>query len=728
MRTCTHLLLTVLLAAPTFLSTSKAYADEDEKQEKPDGTYTIRLVSADEEGEIIDEFALLQEEAMVESASRHRQEIGMSPAAITVITRDDIEASGAETITDIIRLVPGVDVVISSQFQTSISTRLDWNDENFYFLVLIDGREANLELLGQTPMEAQPISLEDIERIEVIRGPASSLYGANALAGVISITTRAISKETSGWARLAGGELGRVFAGARASTRLGDWGVSLSGGADVVGEFDNHRELGREVYKLRAVAEYRWSEKRKLLIDAGYSRGEGMMSASVGMMHAVTQIRVLRLAYRSEDIRAHLYWNQLPATVTMDAPLDFAGIRLAKFIPMEIDAHTIDLEAQWTLPEFYEPLMIIVGGTGRVSYLSSDQLLDAETYSDITSPDYHKPGIRHWQGRVAAFLHAEYAPVDWATVTGDLRFDYNTVSGDFISPRLAAILTPASGHFLRAGVTRAFRKPSFMESHAHLNVEFPADSPITGASRDGFREFMTRGLGNPDLENEELLSLEAGYLGEFLDKRLRVSLDIYYNFFSNVIGIDERITTTAEGLPDIDNSTFLFNNEGENDKKILGAELAVRYSPSGNLSLLASWTHREVLVEGRQADASRSPKNLITLGARFKTDSGLVGSLYAFSRSEFTAGGVPNPAGMLEKSKQADMNNVLLVLGKIGWRVSPQPGLTIETGLKLFLPVSPFESPWFRYNEVGGFTTPMGVLYGGDLLRRMVTAYLQGSF
>ena len=702
-------------------------ADEKEKKEE-EGTYTIRLVSADEEGEIIDEFALLQEEAMVESAARHKQEIGMSPAAISVITRDDIEASGAETISDLLRLVPGIDVVISTQLQTSISTRLDWNDENLYFLVLIDGREANLEVLGQAPLEAQPISLEDIERIEVIRGPASSLYGANALAGVVSITTRAISDKTSGWARFSGGEAGRVYAGARASTRLGNWGLSFSGGADTVKSFNDNHKLGREVYKLRAVAEYRWSEKHKLLIDAGYSHAEGTLSASVGMMHSVAELRMLRLSYHSEDLRGHLYWTQIPSTLEMDAPLDFAGIRLAEFIPVKFDAHIINLEVQWTVPEFYQPLMIIIGGTGRAAWVGSDQLLDEETYADITSPDYHKAGISHWEGRGGAFVHAELAPADWITVTGDLRFDYNTVTEEFLSPRLAAVFRPEDGHFLRLGVARAFRKPNFLETHLHMNVEFPDESPITGAARDGFREFMTRGIGNPNLDNEKLLSFEAGYMGEFLDKKLRVSLDVYYNIFTDVIGIDERITTTTEGLPDIDNSTFLFENEGENDKKILGAELAVRYSPSGNLSLLASWTHREVVSDDSRADSSRSPKNLITLGARFKTDSGLVGSLYAFSRSKFTAGGVPNPAGMLEKSKQASMNNILLVLGKIGWRVGLQPGLTIETGLKLFLPVSPFEEPWFRYNEVGGFTTPMGVLYGGDLLRRMVTAYLQGSF
>jgi iron complex outermembrane receptor protein len=713
------------IAVLLLLHVSAALA-ADEKES--DGTYTIKLVAADEEGEIIDEFALLQEDAMVELASRHKQEIGMSPAAISVITRKDIEASGAETITDILRMVPGMDVVISTQFQTSLSARLNWNDENVYFLILIDGREANLELLGQSPLDAQPISLEDIQRIEVIRGPASSLYGANALAGVISITTRAISKGTSGWVRFAGGELGRAFVGARASTSLGNWGLSVSGGADITQSFNDLHKLGREVFKFRAVAEHRWSETRKLLIDAGISRGEGMLSASVGMMHVDMQIRMLRVAYHSEDIRGHLYWTQIPATVSMNAPLYFAGIHLADFIPIDADGHTIDLEVQWTLPEFFEPLMIIAGGSGRVSWLGSDKLLDAETYSDMTSPDYHKPGISHWQGRGAAFLHAEIAPFDWAMVTGDLRYDYNTVTGGFLSPRLAAIFQPADGQFLRTGITRAFRKPSFMETHTHLNVEFPDESPITGASQDGFREFMTRGIGNTKLDNEELLSIEAGYLGEFLDKSLMVSLDIYYNQFTKIIGLKDNINLTPEGLPDINTSSFRFKNEPKNDKKIIGSELTVRYSPTRNLSLLATWTHREVLARKDSEDPDRSPRNLITLGACFNTDFGLVGSLYAFSRSKFEAGGVPNPEGLLGKSIKAQMNNVLLVLGKIGWRVTLPHGVALETGLKLFLPVSPFESPWFRYNEVGGTRTPKGEIYGGDLLRRMVTAYLQGSF
>jgi iron complex outermembrane receptor protein len=667
-------------------------------------------------------------ERRVTVSSRRIQPISQSPSAVWVITREDIEASGASDIANILRMVPGMDVVLSTPLNVSVSARLEWNDENQHFLVLIDGREVNLEALGQAPLQIQPISLDDIERIEIIRGPASSLYGANALAGVISITTRAISEGTSGWAEIAGGEVGSIIAGARASTRFGSWGVSLSGGADISGTFVDPRELGKEVVKLRSVAEYRWSDNRRLLIDAGYSRSEGALSSSLGKFDSESELLMARMAYESADIRGNLYWTYVPVAVQLDAPLDFAGIRLATFLPAEAGVHTVNGEIQWTLPQFYEPLVMIAGAMGRSTWIDSDQLLGAETYADITSPRYHQPGLHHWEGRGGAFVHLEYSPFDWIRAFGDLRFDYNTVTEEFISPKLAAIVRPAPGQFVRLGAARAFRKPSIMETHFHMNVDFPDDSPITGDDRENFREFMLRGIGNSRLDNEELISLEVGYLGQFLENRLNVSLDIYYNFYTDRIGIEDAIIRTSQGLPDLEQSSFLFVNKKYNDLRILGSELAVRFTPSSNLSLVAAWAHREVLPKAGSKDAGRSPRNLITLGARFNTDSGLVGSFYAFSRSKFTAGGVPNPAGPLVKPLTANMDNVLLILGKFGWRVRLPRGIALETGLKLFLPVSPFTPPYFSYNEVGGVTTSTGQLVGGDLLSRMVSVYLQGSF
>ena len=709
-----------------FLAAAPASGEEEPDEKK--GSYTIELVAPDEESEIIDEFALLQEEAIVELASRHKQEIGMAPSAVTVITREDIEASGASTLTDLLRLVPGMDVIISSPMLTSIGARLGWSDENNFFLVLVDGREVNLELLGMPLLDTQPIFIDDIQRIEVIRGPGSFLYGANALAGVVSITTRAVPEETSAWAYVGAGEVGSLTSGARASTRIGEWGFSLSGGIDRTGMFHNQHKLGREILKLRALAEYRWSKSQRLLLDAGLTRGKGILAAGVGGFDAISYVRTIRLAYQSEGVRAQLYWVQLPGSANMLAPFNYGGLHLADIMPFDFDAHTINAEAQWMLPSFHESLLILVGGVGRASYLGSDQLLDGETYTDITNSRYHQPGIDHWQGRVGVFVHTEYSPAEWITINVDLRFDYNTVTDAFLSPRLATVFRPSPNHFIRLGAARSFRKPSFMETHAHLNVVFPADSPIVAGDQEAFREFMTRGLGNPEVDNEKLLSFEAGYRGEFMEKRLSVSLDLYYNLYTDRISIDENLETTAQGLPDLELSSFLFSNKDKRDRTIFGSELAVRYNPSRNLSLLASWTYREEIQTESGMTDTGSPQNMMIFGGRYKSDSGLLFSLYAFTRSELRAGGIPHPGGLLEGNIDEDISHVVLLLGKIGWRSHWTHDLKIEFGLKLFMPISPFQAPHFRYSESGHWVTPTGQHVGGDLLRRMVTAYLQGSF
>jgi iron complex outermembrane receptor protein len=684
------------------------------------------LVDEGEEDEFIDEFAFLMEEDIVESAARHRQEIGMSPSAITVITRKDVEASGANTIPDLLRIVPGMEVMVVSPFFTALTARLYLTNENNHFLVLIDGRECNIELLGQPPWEVQPIMLEDIERIEIIRGPGSSLYGANAVAGVISITTRAVPEATSGWARIIGGEPGMLAAGVRGTTTIGNWGFSLNAGADLSGSFGDPRMKAKEVLKARAAADYRWSESRRLTLEVTLSRSEGAFSTGLGFIEGDYILSTFRAAYRSEDLRGHLYWMYSPIYSNLTGALQYGGINLAEFIKTDIEMHTVDGEVQWTLPEFWNPLLVIVGAGGRFSYMSSDQLLDAETFSDITSPDYHKPGVGHWEARGSVFVHAEFAPAEWVTVTGGTRFDYNTETDIFLSPRLAAVFRPAAGQFIRLGVARAFRKPAYFETGAHPTATFPADSPITGPSQDKFLEFLTRVAGNTRLNNEELVSFEIGYLGQYLDGTLSVALDLYYNLHTEIIYMRSRIIPdTSTGLPDLDLSSFMFE-QGFPALNIFGSELTVRYNPSKNIALLFSWVHREAFEEKKYDNTS--PQNLLTLGGRFTAPFGLLGSLYVFSRSEYLDGAVENPAGLLEPMNSMEMDNVLLLLGKVGWRWEPVTGYQLETGVKLFLPVSPFSAPHFRYYEKGGGISPTGLWYGGQQLSRTVTGYLQGSF
>jgi outer membrane receptor protein involved in Fe transport len=325
-----------LLVSPSV----SAQADEEE-----DIQVAIATTTEDEEMELIDEFAFLEDAGMVESAARHRQEIGMSPSAVTVLTREDVEASGATNLPDLLRLVPGMEVVIVSPSFSSVSSRLQWNNANNYYQLLIDGRDCINELIGQVPWLLETISLSDIERVEILRGPASSMYGASALAGVVSVTTRVVPEKTSASVRIESGEVGLLQVGARGSTRIGDWGFSVSGSFELAGSFSDPRLQGNEVWKVRALTEYTWSESERLRIDFAMSEGEGGLNTAAGLVDMKIGLRALRAAYESKKLRgrlSRLRWSSrgsawrlshrwrpspTPWTESCNGPFPHSGIR-----------------------------------------------------------------------------------------------------------------------------------------------------------------------------------------------------------------------------------------------------------------------------------------------------------------------------------------------------------------------------------------------------------------
>ena len=133
----------------------------------------------------------------VTSASRKEQPAGDVAAAIFVITRDDIRRSGMTTIPDLLRLAPGVQVAQINANKWAVSVR-GFNDLFANkLLVLVDGRSVYNRLFSGVLWDAEDLMLDDIERIEVIRGPGAALWGANAVNGVINIITRT-SSETQG--------------------------------------------------------------------------------------------------------------------------------------------------------------------------------------------------------------------------------------------------------------------------------------------------------------------------------------------------------------------------------------------------------------------------------------------------------------------------------------------------------------------------------------------------
>ncbi len=165
-----------------------AEARSDSSQQKPLSTLTLEQLGNIE----------------VTTVSKEPEEIWNTPAAIYVITQEDIQRSGATTIPDALRLAPGVDVAQIDAHTWSVGIRGFGNNLSRDVLVLIDGRTVYTTLFAGTWWDGQNLLMEDVDRIEVIRGPGGTIWGPNAVNGVINIITKS-AKDTHGATVSAGG-------------------------------------------------------------------------------------------------------------------------------------------------------------------------------------------------------------------------------------------------------------------------------------------------------------------------------------------------------------------------------------------------------------------------------------------------------------------------------------------------------------------------------------------
>jgi iron complex outermembrane receptor protein len=147
----------------------------------------------------------------VTSVSKTEQKMSQAAAAIFVITQEDIHRSGATNIPDLLRIVPGLDVAQINANNWAVSARGFNTQFEDKLLVLIDGRAVYTPLFGGVNWDTHDVPLEDIERIEVIRGPGATLWGANAVNGVINIVTKKAADTPGGLITGGGGTEGQAF-------------------------------------------------------------------------------------------------------------------------------------------------------------------------------------------------------------------------------------------------------------------------------------------------------------------------------------------------------------------------------------------------------------------------------------------------------------------------------------------------------------------------------------
>jgi len=575
------------LLAATWLFSLPAYAQEEEED----------IGEFDD----FDELYLGELLNTVYSASKHKQDLLLSPASITVIDREQIENTHCVDLVCLLRQVPEVDVKRIKALWTSVGARAITEALADKALLLIDGQESNLEMFGVVFWQSLPVHLEDIERIEVIRGPGSAL-----------IETRK-SDQAAAEAFLGAGEWDRQVLHLRLDQPLGAWRLRLSGGVETSGHLVTAGRRESELGRLRLGVDHR-GEAGTLTVQTDLTALNGaMMAFFLPGKFKEGLIADVLARYQTGWLRAQLSYGYMGGGMDFDFPLMLGDTVMGRFDWYALHSHTADALGELTWSPI-EGNLLIGGGNFRFIHQRSDQ-------NDPSAVD---------QLRLGLFVQDTHTFGDFLELTAGVRLDLNNLTPPAVSPRGAAVWRFTENQSVRVAVSRAFRKPSFLNTHFHPTM-FNSQPGFEGL-RDWFRDQ----LGNADLDNESITTLEAGYTARFLDGRLQVAADVFYNWYRDVVGFYTDMRINTMGLPDLNNSVVEFRNTGH-DMDSLGGSVSCTFRVMKYFRLSGNYTFRYTHDTGDdwtwEERMATEPAHLFNLGFYYLGDWGLRAGVTVFGRS-----------------------------------------------------------------------------------------------
>ena len=430
-------------------------------------------------------------EVEVTAVSKKPETRWRTPAAVSVITRDDIRRSGVTSIVEALRLVPGVQVSRIDANKWAVGIRGFADGLNRSLLVMIDGRSVYSPLFAGTYWEMQDVLLEDVERIEVIRGPGGSLWGANAVNGVINVITRS-SRETRGaYATIGAGtqerfQLGLRYGGAagdRFTYRVYGKGFERDPGFHASGTPFDSWSMGQGGFRV----DWENGAADTVELHGDAYRGEAgnrvsltsLTAPFVETLDSETRLRGSNLAAR---------WRHLGAGGSewgLRAYFDHTSRREANFGE---GRDTLDVEAQRRAAVGRHDVVAGAGyrvTSGKVDGVPSLQFTPPRRTDHLWS-GFFRDEMSFHEGRVVVAIGS--------------KVEHNEYSGFEIQPTVQALWAPTPAHSLWALAARAVRTPSRLEHDLTLTTFASATGPV-----------FVRLLGDPAFRPEKVLTLEAGY-------------------------------------------------------------------------------------------------------------------------------------------------------------------------------------------------------------------------
>lgn len=499
-------------------------------------------------------------EEIVVTASRTEQPADEAVVAVEVISRGAIERSGAESVAELLEEHVGVQVDRSFRGATLEMQGLSSD----YVLVLVDGQRAIGRVDGGLDLSRFPV--DRIERIEVVKGASSALYGADALGGVVNIITRGADEDLEADARVVYGTFSALDVAGSVAGVAGPMELRLSAGWHRADAYDlSPADPGTSGSAFDAVevdgrASYALDEGSKWIASASYWQRalDGVDASSVATYDRKNRQR------------------QLALTVGPDLRIASGGrLRITAHGAAFYDQYLRDQRGASTLDEVQETQEQIGQISAQLDHLvGPDHLVSvgAEGLFQRFASDRLEQGSGT-RGRVAAFVQDEWDVFEGVVLVPGARVDVDSQFGAYATPKLALRVTPFERVVFRANVGRGFKSPSFKD----LFLVF--ENPTAG--------YVVQ--GNPNLGPERSWSFQAGV--EVRPHRVvRVTVDTFRNDVDDLITPVSRGRTGA-GEPEL----FTYVNVAE--ARTQGIESRLRLRAAASLEVEVGYRLLEAIDE-----------------------------------------------------------------------------------------------------------------------------------
>ncbi len=503
----------------------------------------------------------------VETASKRLQRVEEAPAAVTLISEDEIRQSGATNLGDLLRRVPGLEVMALTTSDIEVGARGMNKPLENGILVLVDGRSVYQDFFGLVLWNFMDFPLEQIEKIEVVRGPGSVLYGANAMHAVVNIITRAPGESPGAMFSFTAGPRNLIGTVMESGTE-GKFSHLLSAGWTQAASYENRNNIRMQYPRSRVSLLYDLGKQSNVRLDAGIVGGnDDTFYDAIGWVKSSTVSQNVMVQYNRPNFYFRTFWNSIDGSrVTVPNPL-FAQMSILKLLNIGLDPNwqldmglinnVLDFESQKIL-ELGKNNFLTLGGNYRYNTVKCNVIPKYETLNLL---GVYLQDEFHFQNLISSFL--------------GVRYDNNPISGsnfslNNFSPRGSLLFSPWSGHSFRVSAGRSFRRPTFIETYSDIELPFTIGS--------------AHFTGNPNLKSEELTSYEAGYLLNLFRGMLKGSFNFFYNQYSNLMGVGY-----PEGI-----LKFKADFENQYDEDAGGIEAEAKINPYSWLTTFVNYSYTDV--------------------------------------------------------------------------------------------------------------------------------------